>query len=78
MRRRSVGGALAQVGGTLVLFMSVLQIEANLQRLIGAGLAPDTPAAAVRWGTTARQVLIATAATLPAGCGRGCARRQWS
>ncbi len=57
---------LAVRGGTLVLFMSVLQLERNLRALVDAGLAESTPAAAIRWGTTARQeVLIATAATLP-------------
>ena len=65
--------ALARQGGTLVLFMSVLQLEDNIARLIGAGLAPETPAAAVRWGTTARQEVIrGTAATLP---GLAAARR---
>ena len=59
--------ALARQGGTLVLFMSVLQLEANLRDLIAAGLAPSTPAAAIRWGTTSRQQVVAgTAATLPA------------
>jgi uroporphyrinogen III methyltransferase/synthase len=58
---------LARQGGTLVLFMSVLQLAANLERLVAAGLAPETPAAAIRWGTTARQeVVIGTAGTLPA------------
>lgn len=58
---------LARQGGTLVLFMSVLQLEHNLARLVAAGFASDTPAAIVRWGTTARQeVIIGTAATLPA------------
>jgi uroporphyrinogen III methyltransferase/synthase len=58
--------ALAQSGGTLVLFMSVLQLEANLRALRDGGLDPSTPAAAVRWGTTARQeVLVGTVATLP-------------
>jgi uroporphyrinogen III methyltransferase/synthase len=58
--------ALAHEGGTLVLYMSVLQLERNLTQLIAAGLPPATPAAAVRWGTTARQeVLVGTAATLP-------------
>ncbi|HEY2385618.1 MAG TPA: uroporphyrinogen-III C-methyltransferase, partial [Candidatus Binatia bacterium] len=65
--------ALARQGGTLVLYMSVLQLEQNLARLVAAGLAPDTPAAAVRWGTTARQeVILGTAATLP---GLAAARR---
>ncbi len=58
--------ALARQGGTLVLYMSVLQMEANLRRLIAAGLSPDTPAAAIRWGTTPRQqVLRGTARSLP-------------
>ncbi len=59
--------ALARQGGTLVLFMSVLQLAQNLERLIGAGLAADTPAAAIRWGTTGRQeVIVGSASTLPA------------
>ena len=59
--------ALARQGGTLVLFMSVLQLAENLGRLVAAGLGPETPAAAVRWGTTGRQqVLVGTAASLPA------------
>lgn len=57
--------ALARQGGTLVLYMSVLQLEANLASLAAAGLAPTTPAAAIRWGTTARQrVVVGTVATL--------------
>ena len=57
--------ALAAQGGTLVLYMSVLQLAENLARLVASGLPPDTPAAAVRWGTTARQQVIhGTAATL--------------
>ena len=58
--------ALAARGGTLVLFMSVLQLAANLRRLVDAGLPPTTPAAIVRWGTTARQQTIrGTIETLP-------------
>ncbi len=58
--------ALARQGGTLVLFMSVLQLEANLRDLVAAGLAPETPAAAIRWGTSARQqVVTGNATTLP-------------
>src|SRR6185369_656477 len=58
--------ALARQGGTLVLFMSVLQLEQNLTRLVRAGLAPNTPAAIVRWGTTARQeVILGTVSSLP-------------
>ncbi|MCC6764926.1 MAG: uroporphyrinogen-III C-methyltransferase [Deltaproteobacteria bacterium] len=59
--------ALARQGGTLVLYMSVLQLAANLESLTAAGLEPATPAAAIRWGTTARQrVVRGTVATLPA------------
>ncbi len=58
--------ALARQGGTLVLYMSVLQLAANLERLTAAGLAPTTPAAAIRWGTTPQQrVIVGTVATLP-------------
>ena len=58
--------ALARQGGTLVLFMSVLQLAENLTQLLAAGLSPDTPAAAIRWGTTGRQqVLLGSVATLP-------------
>ena len=58
--------ALARQGGTLVLYMSVLQLAANLEHLVAAGLAPTTPAAAIRWGTTPRQQVVrGTVATLP-------------
>lgn len=58
--------ALAREGGTLVLFMSVLQLGENVRQLLAAGLDPSTPAAAIRWGTTARQeVLAGPLATLP-------------
>ncbi|TMA79083.1 MAG: uroporphyrinogen-III C-methyltransferase [Deltaproteobacteria bacterium] len=58
--------ALARQGGTLVLFMSVLQLGENLGRLVAGGLAVETPAAAIRWGTTGRQqVLLGSVATLP-------------
>ena len=65
--RRVPWEALAREGGTLVLFMSVLQLEENLRQLLAHGLAPATPAAAIRWGTTARQEVVSgTLATLPA------------
>ena len=58
--------ALAREGGTLVLFMSVLQLDRNLRQLLAHGLDPTTPAAAIRWGTTARQEVVSgTLATLP-------------
>lgn len=46
--------ALAKVG-TLVLFMAVRTAAECAQALIAAGRDPQTPAAAVYWGTTARQ-----------------------
>lgn len=58
--------ALAQVS-TLVLLMALKNIADICQRLIAAGRAPDTPVAAISWGTTDQQrVLRATLATLPA------------
>ncbi len=48
--------ALAQVGGTLVILMGVNERAKIAQRLISGGLAPDTPAAAIRWGTRPDQV----------------------
>lgn len=50
--------AVARVGGTIVILMGVANINAITQRLLGAGLAPDTPAAAVRWGTKPNQHTI--------------------
>jgi uroporphyrinogen III methyltransferase/synthase len=57
--------ALANVGGTIVVLMGVANLPAISRRLIEAGRDPDTPAAAVRWGTRADQhVVRATLATL--------------
>jgi len=56
---------VATAGNTIVLLMGVTQIRANLAALIDGGLAPETPAAAIRWGGTPRQrVVVATVATL--------------
>jgi uroporphyrinogen III methyltransferase/synthase len=56
---------IATAGNTIVLLMGVTQLRANLDRLLAAGLAGDTPAAAIRWGGTARQrVLVSTAREL--------------
>ncbi len=50
---------------TIVLLMSVGGLRDNLARLVKAGLSPETPAAAIRWGTTPDQeVVVATAGTL--------------
>ncbi|GAC1684207.1 MAG: uroporphyrinogen-III C-methyltransferase [Gemmatimonadaceae bacterium] len=57
--------ALAQSGGTIVLYMGVRTLPRIAAALMGAGMAPDTPAAAVQWGTHPRQrTVVATVATL--------------
>lgn len=58
---------LAHSFGTLVLFMTTRQLGANMQRLLDAGLAGETPVAVIRWGTKSRQETIAgTVATIGA------------
>src|SRR5947207_4968093 len=47
--------AVAQRGNTLVFLMTTRQLRANMDQLIAHGVAPDTPAAVIRWGTTAEQ-----------------------
>ncbi|HYI61420.1 MAG TPA: uroporphyrinogen-III C-methyltransferase [Acidimicrobiales bacterium] len=57
--------AAARLGGTLVILMGVARWPQISARLLGAGLDPGTPAAAVRWGTRPDQVAVrATLATL--------------
>ncbi|MFM8303527.1 MAG: uroporphyrinogen-III C-methyltransferase [Actinomycetota bacterium] len=57
--------ALARVGGTLVILMGAARIGAIADRLMGAGLPPDTPVAAVRNGTRPDQRTVrATLATV--------------
>jgi uroporphyrinogen III methyltransferase/synthase len=57
--------AAARVGGTLVILMAVARWPAISARLLDAGLPPDTPAAAVQWGTRPQQrTTRATLATL--------------
>ncbi|MFW6189141.1 MAG: uroporphyrinogen-III C-methyltransferase [Planctomycetota bacterium] len=59
--------ALARWQGTLAFYMGVGSLRENCRRLTENGYDPDTPAAAVRWGTTPRQrVVSATVSTLPA------------
>jgi uroporphyrinogen III methyltransferase/synthase len=56
---------VASAGNTIVLLMGVTQLRDNMAALLAAGLDPETPAAAIRWGSTPRQrVLVGTAATL--------------
>lgn len=57
--------AVAHVGGTIIILMGVARWPEIATRLIGAGLDPTTPAAAVRWGTRPEQTTVrATVATL--------------
>ncbi|HMJ76179.1 MAG TPA: uroporphyrinogen-III C-methyltransferase, partial [Iamia sp.] len=57
--------AAARLGGTLVVLMGVARWPRIAERLLAGGLSPDTPAAAIRWGTRPDQVTTrATLATL--------------
>jgi uroporphyrinogen III methyltransferase / synthase len=50
--------AVAAVGGTIVVLMGVARLRRITQELIAGGRSPDTPAAAVRWGTRAEQATV--------------------
>ena len=52
--------SLAQAGGTVIVLMGVAHREEITRRLIGGGLAPTTPVAAVRWGTRPDQRTVRT------------------
>ena len=57
--------AVAALGGTVVVLMGAARCRTICDRLIAAGMAPDTPAAAVQWGTRPNQrTLRANLATL--------------
>ncbi|MCB0978253.1 MAG: uroporphyrinogen-III C-methyltransferase [Acidimicrobiales bacterium] len=57
--------AVARTGGTIVILMGVGRWPLIAERLLAAGRDPDTPAAAVRWGTRPEQRTVrATLATL--------------
>jgi uroporphyrinogen III methyltransferase/synthase len=59
--------AIARTGGTIIILMGVARIATIVDRLLAGGLAPDTPAAAVTWGTRAQQVTVrCKLAALPA------------
>jgi uroporphyrin-III C-methyltransferase len=47
--------SLAKVGGTIVVLMGVAERAVIASRLMAGGLSPETPVAAVRWGTRAEQ-----------------------
>lgn len=57
--------ALARAGGTIVLYMGVGTLPRIADALIAGGMPSETPAAAVQWGTYARQrTVTATVSTL--------------
>ncbi|MBM3673472.1 MAG: uroporphyrinogen-III C-methyltransferase [Actinobacteria bacterium] len=59
--------SLARVGGTLVILMGAGNLPEIARRLIAGGRSPDTPVAAVRWGTRPEQATVrATLATIAA------------
>ncbi len=52
---------------TIVVLMGVANQELLVRTLMDSGRSPETPAAAIRWGTTARQrVVVGTLATIGA------------
>jgi uroporphyrinogen III methyltransferase/synthase len=51
-------GELARASGTVVVYMGVRRLAANLARLIEQGRDPATPAALVEWGTLPRQRVV--------------------
>ncbi|MGI8618211.1 MAG: uroporphyrinogen-III C-methyltransferase [Gemmatimonadaceae bacterium] len=58
-------GALAKSGTTLVLYMGVKTLPQTTTALMEGGLPPETPAAAIQWGTHSKQrTVIATLATI--------------
>ncbi len=60
-------GALARAGGTLVVLMGAGNLQEITERLIRGGRSPETPVAAVRWGTRPEQrTLRGTLATIAA------------
>ena len=57
--------SVAKVGGTIVVLMGVARIGRIAAELQAGGLSPDTPVAAVRWGTRPEQSTVrATLATI--------------
>jgi uroporphyrinogen III methyltransferase/synthase len=63
--------ALARSGGTIVLYMGVKTLPRIVSALVAGGMATDTPAAVVEWGTHPRQrTITATLSTLVAAIAR--------
>ena len=63
--------ALARAGGTIVLYMGVRRLSPIVAALTEGGMSPDVPAAAIQWGTYARQrTVVATVSTLVDEVGR--------
>ena len=57
--------AVARVGGTIVVLMGVARIARIAAELMAAGRSPDTPVAAVQWGTRPEQRTVrATLSTI--------------
>src|SRR4051812_24334540 len=57
--------SLARAGGTIVLYMGVKTLPRITDALVAGGMSPDMPAAAIQWGTYARQkTVVATVTTL--------------
>src|SRR5205085_7070880 len=52
--------ALAQAGGTIVVLMGVAHRAELAASLIDGGMPPDTPVAAIRWGTRPAQQTVRT------------------
>ncbi len=61
--------ALARAGGTLVILMGAGHLEQITAALIDGGRSPQTPVAAVRWGTTPNQHTVRTTLARAASAG---------
>lgn len=58
-------GAVARLGGTIVVLMGIGRLPKIVGRLLDGGLDPDTPVAVTRWGTRPEQHTVrATLATI--------------
>jgi uroporphyrinogen III methyltransferase/synthase len=53
--------ALATAADTLVILMGLRNLPSLVARVLAAGRAPDTPSAAIQWGTTGRQRTVVSA-----------------